>query len=62
MKAACLLLLVLNIAVLAAAYVPNEAWAYRFCGTAFGLCDYPWILAFGVAAWVGMLIMLKEIN
>jgi hypothetical protein len=62
MKAVCLLLLVLNIAALAAAYVPSEAWAYRICGTAFGLCNYPWLLAFGVAAWVGMLIMLKEIN
>jgi hypothetical protein len=62
MKAACLVFLALNIAVLAAAYVPHEAWAYRICDTAFGVCDYPWILAFGVAAWVGMLIMLKEIN
>jgi hypothetical protein len=62
MKATCILLLVLNIAALAASYVPSETWAHRVCGTAFGFCDYPWVLAFGVAAWVGIIIMLKEIN
>ena len=62
MRAVCLLLLALNIAALGAAYIPNEAWAYKLCGSAFGICDYPLILALGVAAWVAMFIMLKEIN
>jgi hypothetical protein len=62
MKVACLLLLALNMAALAAAYLPSEAWAYKVCGNAFGACDYPLILAFGAAVWVGMFIMLKEMN
>jgi hypothetical protein len=61
-KAVCLALLVLNITTLIAAHLPSEAWAFRVCGTAFGFCDYPWVLAFGAALWVGMIIMLKEIN
>ena len=62
MKAACLLLLLLNIVALAATYDPHEVWAYRICGSAIGMCDYPWVLAFGVVAWIGMLIMLREID
>jgi hypothetical protein len=62
MKAVCSILLVVNIIALAAAYFPSETWAYRVCGSAFGLCDYPLVLALGVAGWVGMVVMLKEIN
>lgn len=62
MKAACLLMLALNIAALGAAYIPNQTWSYKLCRSAFGMCDYPLVLALGVAAWVAMFIMLKEIN
>jgi hypothetical protein len=54
--------LALNIVALAAAYFPSETWAYKVCGDAFGMCDYPLILALGAVAWIGTFIMLKEMN
>jgi len=62
MRTACLIMLALNIVALAAAYFPSETWAYKVCGDAFGMCDYPLILALGAVAWIGTFIMLKEMN
>ena len=62
MKALCLLLLGLNIAVLIATYMPHEYWALNVCRSAFGLCNYPVVLGLGAAAWIGMFVAVKEME
>jgi hypothetical protein len=62
MKALCLLLLGLDIAILVAAYMPYEYWAFNVCRKTLGLCDYPVVLGLGAAAWIGMFIAVKEME
>ena len=60
MRTTCLGLLGLNIVVIAAALAPHYSWSYEVCRHAYGLCDYPMPVSFGIAAWVGALCMLQE--
>ena len=60
MRATCLGLLALNIAVVAAALAPHSTWSYEVCWHAYGLCDYPMPLSFGIAALVGAFCMMQE--
>ena len=61
-KALCLLLLGLNGSVLAATYIRTSYWSYEVCRNAFGMCDYPWVLALAIVASAGLFIVVKEID
>jgi len=60
MKSWCLLLIALDLSVLAAAYFWPQSPAYEVCTYTFGLCQYPFALAVGVVAWVGLYVMASE--
>ena len=60
MKPLCLLLMALNLFVFAASYSWPQNWAYEVCSFAFGICQYPFALAMGMVAWIGLFVVATE--
>jgi hypothetical protein len=62
MKPLCLLLVALNLFVFAASFCWPRSWAYEVCSFAFGLCQYPFALAVGMIAWIGLFVAANELE
>ena len=62
MKAFCLLLLGFNGLVFAASYTRYSHWSYEVCRNAFGMCDYPWVIALAIIGCAGLFVAVKELH
>jgi hypothetical protein len=61
MKSFCLLAIGVILVVWLASLFSTEAWAYRVCSNAFGMCDYRMALGIGGLGFVGLFFALNEI-
>jgi len=62
MKAFCLLLLGLSGLILIASYSQPEYWSHAVCRNAFGLCDYPLLVALLIVGCAGLFIAVEEMG
>ena len=62
MKALCLFLPGVNIALLAASWMPYQFWSSSVCRNSFDLCEYPLALGLGVVVWIGLFVAAQEIG